>query len=84
MDENWVAGFIGALYFLAVGIVCLFFPKKAQQYFLNAFERHTRATRFNPFLIWMRTSIYILTLRIIGIASIAAFVFISLILIGFK
>lgn len=80
MKENLVALVTGAL-FLIIGIICLLWPEKIQQYSLDYYVYHKAAEKLNPFLNWMKTSSYIWSLRIIGLLGIAGFVFILFVFI---
>jgi hypothetical protein len=81
MKENWIPALATAIIFLAVGIVCLFWPKKIQQFGLDYYARHRGAAKFIPFLDWMSTESYLLSLRIIGLAGIAVCVLFVYVLI---
>lgn len=70
MKENLIALATG-LIFLAVGIICLFRPKKIQQYALDYYSKHRAFKKIIPFTGWLKTSSYILTLRMIGLMGIA-------------
>ena len=61
-----------ALIFLVIGIVCLFWPERIQQFGLDYYLDHKTAAKLNPFLDWMKTRGYILSLRIIGVMAIGA------------
>ncbi len=63
---------ITAIIFLAIGVICLFRPEKVQEYGLKWSDRGIG--KINPFLSWMKTKSYILSLRIIGILSVGVFV----------
>ena len=52
---------------LIMGICCIFFPEKIQEIALKYSEN-----KLNPFLGWMKTKSYIITLRVIGIAAISS------------
>jgi len=62
------------LIFLAIGIICLFWPEKIQQYFLDYYFQHRTFEKLNPFMNWMKTSSYIIALRIIGLIGMAGFI----------
>lgn len=65
---------VTVLIFLSIGIVCLFWPEKIQQYFLTH-QGSGFSEKLNPFGAWMKTPDYVTTLRIIGVmaAGVAAF-----------
>jgi len=61
-----------AIIFLVIGVVCLFWPERIQQFGLDYYASHRAAARLNPFLDWMKTRGYIVSLRIIGVMAIGA------------
>ena len=58
------------IFFLVVGIVTLGWPEKIQEYALHFYANAKGMAGWNPFEKWMRTSSYILSLRIIGMLAI--------------
>ncbi len=80
MKEDLIALATGII-FLVIGIICLFCPEKVQQYGLRFYDHHKTAGRLNPFLNWMKTPSYILSLRIIGLIGIAVFILILFVFI---
>lgn len=58
------------LFFLAVGIAALWWPEKIQEYALSFYTNAKGLAKWNPFLKWMQTSSYIVSLRIIGVLAI--------------
>ena len=70
MRGNLIPVFTGVV-FLVIGVFCLFWPEKIQEYALKWSVQGLG--KFNPFLSWMKTRSYILALRIIGIMAIAGF-----------
>ena len=68
MEENFIPLLTGII-FLVIGIICLCWPKKIQEHGLK--WSNQGLGRFNPFLGWMKTPAYILTLRIIGVVGVA-------------
>ena len=80
MKEDFVPLATGII-FLVIGIICLFYSKKVQKYALDFYDRHKTAEALNPFLDWMKTPSYILSLRIIGLAGIAVFILILVVFI---
>jgi len=79
MKENIIALVIGTV-FLMVGIVCLLWSERIQQYTLDYFIHRKIDERLNPFLNWMKTREFVWSLRFTGLVGILGFV---LILIGF-
>jgi uncharacterized protein YjeT (DUF2065 family) len=73
MEEDFIPLATGII-FLVIGIICLFYSKKVQKYALDFYDRHKTAGALNPFLDWMKTQSYILSLRIIGLVGIAVFI----------
>jgi len=80
MKEDFIALATGII-FLGAGIGCLFYSKKVQKYALDFYDRHKTAGALNPFLDWMKTPSYILSLRIIGSIGIAVFILIVVLFI---
>ncbi len=73
MSSSTMVG-LGALclFFFSVGIVALVWPERVQDWMLNFHESGSGIARWNPFLSWMRTSGYIVSLRVVGALSIGA------------
>ncbi len=71
MKENFIPIATGII-FLIIGIICLFWSEKIQEYVLKMSEHGTG--KFNPFIEWMKSKSYILSLRIIGVLGIIVFV----------
>ena len=59
-------------FFLAVGVIALVWPERIQSWILTFHEGAHGFAKWNPLLDWMRTSSYIVSLRIVGVLSIAA------------
>ena len=71
-----VAALITGALFLLVGIACLLMPERIQTISLNYYAEHPGAGRLNPFLEWMRTPSYILSLRLVGLIALGGCVLI--------
>ena len=71
MQTSTIA-FIGVLAFLVPGIAGLLWPEKIQEFALKYYANHPTLVRLNPFLDWMKTKSYIISLRIVGVLSIGA------------
>jgi hypothetical protein len=80
MKENLMAMVTGII-FLIIGIICLLWPDRIQQYSLDYYINHKTAEKLNPFLNWMKTQSYIWALRIIGVIGIGAFILILFVFI---
>lgn len=69
-------GGLGALLlcavFLAVGVIALVWPERIQSGTLTFFDKAHGVAKWNPLLDWMRTSSYVVSLRIVGVLSVAA------------
>lgn len=65
---------IMALLFAVIGHVVLFHSEKIQKYYVGYYESNQNGAKLNPFLNWMKSPNYIMSLRIIGILCILAFV----------
>lgn len=50
---------------VVVGLLCLIWPRRVRDYWLRFYSVGSRS-RWNPFLPWMRTPAYIVSLRIGG------------------
>lgn len=62
------------LFFFGVGVVALGWPHKIQEYALTFYADAKGLAKWNPFVKWMQTSSYIVSLRIVGsLALLAAF-----------
>lgn len=64
-------GLLCAIFF-GVGVVALVWPERIQGWTLNFYEGAHGIARWNPFLDWMRTPSYIVSLRIVGALSVVA------------
>jgi len=62
---------VEGLFFLGIGIMCLFWAKKIQEKVLQ-WSAQGRI-KFNPFPGWVKTRWYVLSLRIIGVMAIGVF-----------
>jgi hypothetical protein len=60
------------LLFFGVGIVALGWPEKLQEWALNFYGSGSGLAKWNPFLNWMRTSSYVVSLRIVGFLALVA------------
>jgi hypothetical protein len=65
-------GILTALVFLIIGVGGLVWPEKIQEFALKYYADHPSIARLNPFLDWMRTRSYIVSVRIVGFLSISA------------
>jgi len=74
MNGSTIFGFILAAFFIGSGAICLALPERIQDSALRYYDRnrHRRLARLNSFLSWMRTSQYILSLRITGMVTLVA------------
>ena len=59
-------------FFLTVGVIALVWPERIQSWTLTFYEEAHGLAKWNPLLDWMRTSSYVVSLRIVGVLSIAA------------
>jgi protein-S-isoprenylcysteine O-methyltransferase Ste14 len=57
--------------FFLVGIIALGFPNTIQRYGLELYAKTPLLARWNPFLSWMRSPGYVISLRLIGVLSLA-------------
>ena len=63
-----------ALISLIVGISCLFFPERIQRSALDRYNSYKGLAKFNPFIDWMKTDGYIISLRLGGIIAMVIFI----------
>lgn len=59
-------------FFLIAGVVALVWPERIQGWTLSFYEGARGLAKWNPLLDWMRTSSYIISLRIVGALSMVA------------
>ena len=72
MTNTWPALATGMIFFV-VGLLCLFFPKKIQDYAIRIYENGMGLAKFNPFINWIRKPSYLISLRVIGVLSLLGF-----------
>jgi len=60
------------IFFFGAGIVALVWPERVQEWMLNFHQSGSAGAEWNPFLNWMKTSSYIVALRVVGALSIGA------------
>lgn len=77
MKANLIPILTGII-FLVIGVVCLFWPEKIQEFALKWSVQGLG--KYNPFLSWMKTRSYIVALRIIGVMAIVTF-FVALVVV---
>lgn len=66
---------VSVVLFSAIAVVCIFIPDKIQTLALDYYSRNPFAAKLNPFLNWMKTGAYVVTIRIIGCLSLIVAVF---------
>lgn len=72
---SWASGLPTLLlcaFLLAAGVIALVWPERIQNWMLAFHEGAHGFAKWNPLLGWMRTSSYVVALRIVGALSIAA------------
>lgn len=79
MKTSFIPLIIGII-FLIIGIICLIWPNKIQEYAIRYSSQGL--TKFNPFTGWITTKSYLVTVRIIGVAAI--FIFVLAVVVFFK
>ena len=67
-----VATLLLCAFLLGVGAIALVWPDRIQSWTLTFYEGAHGLAKWNPLLDWMRTSSYVVSLRIVGALSIAA------------
>ena len=70
-----LASILMVVAFLVFGTICLFYPERIQQYALRYYAVHRTFAEFNPFLHWMKTRSYVLSLRFLGLLGIVGGLF---------
>jgi len=70
---------LGAVIFFLMGVLCLFWPEKVQGIALRIYSSFLG--KINPFLPWMKTQSYIMTLRIMGVFFLVIAIFTMVIII---
>lgn len=75
MELNSASGLATLLlcaFLLAAGAIALVWPDRIQAWTLSFYEGAHGLAKWNPLIDWMRTSSYVVSLRIVGALSIAA------------
>ncbi len=72
MNGNLPVILTGVL-FLIVGFLCLLFPYKIQKKFLKLYEENMFMKKVSIKPLWVESSGYIWSLRIVGVIGIAVF-----------
>ena len=70
-----------ALFFLVFGVVATTVPYRIQKFAINY---HAKYKVYNPFIDWMKTKNYIISLRTMGLAAIAVSIFLFYVLYKIK
>jgi uncharacterized protein YjeT (DUF2065 family) len=60
------------LFFFGTGVLALVCPERIRDWMLKAYETSVGIGRWNPFVEWVKTSNYLISLRIVGGLSILA------------
>jgi len=60
------ATILGIILFI-FGIANLFYPHKTQKYALKYYDRHPTHAKFNPFIGYMKTPKYLISIRLFGL-----------------
>jgi hypothetical protein len=68
----------------SVGVVAVVWPERIQDYALKYYSRHTLQAKLNPFLGWMTTRSYRISLRCWGVVMIAVPVFLWYVVLSGK
>lgn len=71
-SASGLATLLVCAFLLAAGAIALVWPDRIQTWTLSFYEGAHGLARWNPLLDWMRTSSYVVSLRIVGALSIAA------------
>jgi hypothetical protein len=80
---KYIFVFVGPLTLLVGGIICLFWPHRVQELALSQYAANPALGKLNPWLGWMKTQSYIVTMRIGGaVAILVALFMVTLIIRG--
>ena len=77
--KEYLIPILTGVIFLIIGVACLVWPKKIQEYGPKQSDRGLG--KYNPFLSWMKTRNYLITLRIIGVLGIIVFLLLAYFLV---
>jgi hypothetical protein len=77
--KEYLIPILTGVIFLIIGVACLVWPEKIQEYGLK--QSAHGLGKYNPFLNWMETRNYLLTLRIIGVMVIIVFLLLVYLLV---
>lgn len=73
MNSSGVLGVVLlCAFFFAAGAAALVWPERIQSWTLTFYDEAHGLAKWNPLLDWMRTSSYVVSLRIVGVLSITA------------
>ena len=72
-----IGGVVALIAFGTIGVVCLMWPHRIQEFALGYYARHPFQARLNPWLKWMSTPGYVLSLRLIGAMALGAAVIVG-------
>ena len=61
------------LIFLIIGIACLFFAQRIQEYTIDLYTHGKGLAKFNPFIEWVKTPKYLFSLRAVGLLALFVF-----------
>ena len=68
MDKIWIISSTGLIFFL-ISVGYLLFPKKIQSFGADIYSDGKAIAKINPLKEWMKSSSYIISLRLIGVMS---------------
>ena len=71
--RNTLIVWITAIAFLVIGLTCLFYPKKIQEYTVNFYVSGKGLARLNPFIKFVKSPKYLYSLRAIGFLGLGVF-----------
>jgi hypothetical protein len=60
------------LFFLGVGVLALGWPERIQEYVISFYSNAKGLASWNPFLSWMKTPSYVVSLRIVGALAVVS------------
>ena len=72
--KQFLGTIIMILFFGITGYLSIFYSKNIQKYYVSYYEKNQNAAKLNPFLGWMKTPNYVVTLKFVGILCFTAFI----------
>lgn len=77
-DLPWVVKGLIVIVLAAIATGCLFWPKAVQRFAVKVLSHPVALPQYNPFMEWIHTSSYRISVRIVGVVALA-----MLLIVGF-